>query len=131
MSTLALISKPVVQRVFLLDAVTCLVMGVALLAGATKLAPLFGLPPNLLSIAGLLLLPSAAFIAWVATREERPYLGVLAVLAGNALWIVASVVVLLGVPVSPSALGLVFVGGQALGVLVFTLLEAGALRRWS
>jgi len=72
---------------------------------------MLGLPAALLFYAGLALLPIAAFMAWVATREQPPLAGVWLVILGNAGWVAGSVALLF--LVSPTALGYAFVIGQA------------------
>jgi hypothetical protein len=108
------------RRVLLVDAGTCAGMGLFLALLAEPLAPMLGLPAALLFHAGLALLPIAAFMAWVATREQPPLAGVKLVILGNAGWVAASVALLFFV--SPTALGYAFVIGQA--VIVAGLAEA-------
>jgi hypothetical protein len=116
------------RRVLLVDAATCLAMGALLLAATGALAFMLALPELLLRYAGLSLLPIAAFIAWVATRSSLPPPGVWLVVAGNALWVVASIGLLLGAWVSPNALGYAFVIAQAACVALLAALEYAGLR---
>ena len=111
------------RRVLFVDAATCAAMGLGLLAAAGVLAPALGLPALLLQAAGLSLLPTAAFMAWVATRRELSLLGVWVVIAGNALWVVGSAVLLVPGVVSPSLLGYAFVIAQAVAVVLLAELE--------
>ena len=60
------------RRVLALDSLSCLAMGLLMGLGAAALAPLFGLPEPLVRIAGLALLPLAAFIGWLASRPAPP-----------------------------------------------------------
>jgi hypothetical protein len=117
------------QRVLLADTATCVATGLLLLFGAGVLEPWLGLPPMLMRYAGASLLPIAAFIGYVATRESSPRILVWAVIAGNAAWTFDSIALLLTGWVAPTALGVAFVAAQALVVAVFTALEYVGLRR--
>lgn len=122
---------PFLRRVLLLDAVSGLLMGFGLAFGAPLAADLTGLPIGLLRAVGLVLLPIAAFMFYVAMREpfSRPL--VWTVIVGNVVWVVESVVLLAGGFVSPNALGIAFVLGQALVVATFAGLEYVGVRRVS
>src|SRR5215475_9341801 len=93
------------RRVILVDAATCVAMGLLLSLAAKVLAPLLELPVLLLEYAGLSLLPIAAFMAWVATRSNLSQLGVWVVIGGNVVWVVGSALLLIGGGVSPNLLG--------------------------
>lgn len=115
------------QRILLLDAATCGAMGLALSLLAAPLEPLLGLPFTLLQYAGLALLPSGAFMAWVGTRQPAPPAGLRIIIAGNVLWVVASLLLLPWL--SPTPLGYVFVILQAAAVAALAGLEVQASRR--
>ncbi|CAA9318053.1 MAG: hypothetical protein AVDCRST_MAG90-858 [uncultured Microvirga sp.] len=113
------------RTILAIDAATCLGMGAALALGSGPIAGLTGLPPNLLLWAGLVLLPTAVFIAIVA---RRPFgWGVRAVVLGNVLWVGASLLVLAGAS-GANALGVAFVLAQAAVVAVFAWCEAAGGR---
>ena len=114
------------RRTLFADAASCAAMGLALVLLGEPLAPYLGIQASLLQIAGASLLPVAAFMAWVATRE-LPAFGAWLVIAGNAAWIAGSIAVL--VLASPSALGYAFVIGQALVVAILAELEYAGIRR--
>jgi hypothetical protein len=116
------------RRVLLIDAGTCVAMGALLLAAAFALASMLALPEPLLRYAGVSLLPIAAFMTWVATRSSLPRWGVWLVVAGNILWVVASISLLFGAWVSPNALGYIFVIVQAACVALLAALEYAGLR---
>ena len=116
-----------VRRVLFVDAATCIATGLFLALLAAPLAPFLGLSAGLLLYAGLALLPIAAFIAWVAAREQISPAGVWLVIIGNALWVLASLALLFAV--SPTALGYAFVIGQALIVAALAEMEYVALRK--
>ena len=114
--------------ILLIDAATCVAMGLALALGAEILSAPLGLPAPLLQYSGIALLPIAAYIAWVATRKVPPSVAVAIVVAGNALWIAASILLLASGWVAPSPLGSAFVIAQALAVALLDVLEYVAWR---
>jgi hypothetical protein len=119
------------RRVLLLDAAASAAMGFGLLTLAPWLGGMLSLPEALLREAGIVLLPFAAFVAFLASRENPPRTGVWAVIALNAVWAVDSVALLLTGWVAPNAVGYGFVAAQALAVLVLAELEYVGLRRAS
>jgi len=119
------------RRVVLVDAATCVAMGLLLSLAANMLAPLLELPIRLLEYAGLSLLPIAAFIAWVATRSNLSRLGVRVVIAGNAAWVAGSALLLVSGWVSPNLLGSGFIAAQAATVVLLAGLEYVGLSRAS
>ncbi|MEU8380266.1 hypothetical protein [Streptosporangium sp. NPDC048865] len=103
-----------------------------LAVAAAPLAGLFALPEPLIRWAGIGLLPFAAFVALVARLAARPVpprAGVRTVIACNALWTVASVVLLFTGWVDPNPLGVAFVVAQALLVGAIAELQYLGLRR--
>lgn len=115
------------RRVLLVDAVASGATG--MLAAAVPLSGLLGLPAGLLRGAGLVLLPYAGLIAWLALRRAMPpRWAVWGVVAINATWAADSVLLLLTGWVAPTALGLAFVLAQALVVAGLALLQAMAVR---
>jgi hypothetical protein len=118
------------KRVLIADAATCVAAGLLMLFGAGVLEGLLRVPPMLMRYAGASLLPIAAFIAYVGTREAPPRLLVWTVIAGNAAWAFDSIALLLTGWIAPTALGVAFVVVQALAVALFTVLEYVGLR-WS
>jgi hypothetical protein len=114
------------RRVLFIDASTCLGAGAVLSLYASPLAPLLGLPAALLSYAGLSLFPTAAFMLWVALRREILRLGAQIIIAGNLLWIIASIATL---TLAPAPLGYAFVIAQAIVVALLAKLELTGLRK--
>jgi hypothetical protein len=90
---------------------------------------LMHLPPALLSYAGLSLLPIAGFIVWVGARASRSLAAVATVIAVNLGWSAASVWLVLGGAVAPTALGDLFIAAQAVAVLALTACEVRGARR--
>ena len=115
------------RRILALDALSCLAMGLLTGVGAAPLAPLFGLPETLLRVAGLALLPLAAFIFWLATRPSPPRPLVWVVILGNLGWTAESFLTLGQSQATP--LGTAFVSAQAVAVLGLAVLEYAGIRK--
>jgi hypothetical protein len=122
------IESPVfLRRALLLDAAASGLTALLMIVGAGALASPLGLSSGLIRGAGLVLVPYVLFVAIVATRAAVSRRAVRAVIAANAAWTAASVL-LLGY-VSPTMLGIAFVIGQALAVAALGVLQYVALRR--
>jgi hypothetical protein len=119
------------RRVLVVDGVVSAVTGLLLVLDAGPLQDLLRMPAPLLRYSGLSLFPFAALVLFLASRAGVPRAGVRAVIAMNAAWVVASVVLLLSDAVAPNALGAVFVVVQALAVAVLAELEYVGLRKSS
>jgi len=117
------------RRVLLIDAVASAASGIAMIASAEVLANLLQLPVDLVSEAGIVLLPFAAFVGFVASRSEPARFAVWAIIGLNILWVVESVMLLFTGWVAPNALGYAVVIAQAAGVLVLADLEYMGYRR--
>lgn len=122
-------STTFLRRVLALDSASCALLGLLLCLDAAALSPLFGLGERLLLGAGLLLLPLAAFIAWLASRPAPPSPLVWLVIVGNVAWTAESFLLIVTESGRITALGAAFVAGQALAVLVVATLEYAGLRR--
>jgi hypothetical protein len=121
--------SPFLRNVILLDAAASGGTGLLMIAGAGLLEGLLGLPAALLRGAGLVLVPYVAFVVWAGTRQSVERGGVWAIIVANALWAVASIGLLVGGWVAPTALGYVFVVGQALVVALLGELQYAGLKR--
>jgi hypothetical protein len=117
------------RLIFLADAATCLATGLLMAFGAAMLEQLLGLPPQLLFYAGIGLLPFAAFLIYLATRENLSPAAVWTVIILNVLWTADSFLILLSGWVAPTTLGYAFVVFQACGVAILAALEYFGLRR--
>ena len=112
-----------------LDAVVTGANGAAYVLAAEPLADLLGMSPSLLRVLGAVLVAFAAAVALTAARAAIPRLGVIAIIAVNAAWAVASIAVACAGWDSPATLGAVWIAAQALVVAGFAELQAAALRR--
>lgn len=124
MSSLALPTQDTTQtlrRVLMADAASGLGMGVVQLAFTSTVAGLTGLAPALLTWSGLALFPCAALMLWTAFRRPLALPAVWIIVAGNAAWVLASLV-LLAESALP-ALGVAYVLAQAAVVAALATLE--------
>lgn len=126
---MSLASSPFLRRVLLADAAAAAAAGLLMTAAAGLLSGPLGLPVALLQAAGLLLLPFAAFIGWLATRSHMSRGAVWTVVVANAIWAVDSVLLLFSGWITPTAAGQAFIIGQALLVGLFAELEYFGLRK--
>jgi hypothetical protein len=122
-------ASSLLRRVLVVDAVSSGAMGVAMIAFAELLADLLQLPVDLISEAGIVLLPFAAFVGFVASRAEPARFAVWTIIALNAVWVIDSIVLLFTGWVAPNALGYSFIVAQAAAVLVFADFEYMGLKR--
>ena len=104
------------RRAIQADAIFSGVSALLLTFGAAELAPLLNLPETLLRETGLLLIAYTALVGWLGTRQAMPKPVVLIVIAINAAWTVASIVLLFSSAVTPNLLGEAFVATQAIAV---------------
>jgi hypothetical protein len=121
--------SPFLRRVLLADAMTCLAAGFLTLFGASFLDALLGVPPALLRYAGASLLPFAALLVYLGTREYSSRALIWAVVAWNAVWAFDSIALLFTGWIAPTGLGIAFISAQALAVALFAELEYAGLRR--
>ena len=115
------------RRVLLLDASASGTMGLIVLLASPSLERLLGLPASLLRGVGLVLIPFAAFLVWLAPRAGALRVVVRSVIAANLLWVVASLLLLIVGWVEPTPFGTAFVTIQAAAVLGFVYLERRAM----
>lgn len=122
-------ASPFLRRVLLVDAATSGAAGLVLALGAGPLAGLLGVPEGLLRAAGVVLLPFAAFVLWIGTREAVPRRAVWAVILANGLWALDCLALLLSGRIAPTGLGLGVIAAQALAVALLAELQYVGLRR--
>jgi hypothetical protein len=121
--------SPFLRRALLADAAFSGVAALAMTFDAAMLAPLLNLPEALLRETGLFLIAYTALVGWLGTRQSIPRLLVLAVIAGNAVWTLASIALLFSGAVTPNLLGAVVIAAQAIATGVFAELQYIGLRR--
>lgn len=122
-------ASSLLRRVLIVDAVSSGALGIVMIAFAELLANLCQLPVELVSEAGIVLLPFAAFVGFVASRPEPARIAVWAVIALNVVWVVDSIMLLFSGWIAPNALGYTVVIAQAAAVLVLADLEFMGLKR--
>jgi hypothetical protein len=106
------------------DAVLSGANGVAYLALAGPLGELFGLPADTLRILGALFVVYAGVLALLMRRPGS--IGVAAVIAGNALWVIASLAAAIAGWQDPTTAGTVWIVLQALLVAGFAELQVAS-----
>ena len=92
-------------------------------------ASLLELPEALLRETGLFLIAYTALVGWLATRPSVPKALIMLVVAGNAVWTLASFALLLSGAVSPNLFGEIVVVAQAIATGIFAELQYMGLRR--
>src|SRR3954466_16407103 len=97
------------RRALLADALVSGAMAVLLAAGGAALAPRLNLPEVLLRETGLFLIAYAALVGWLASRAAMLKPLVWVVIAGNAAWASASMLLLVSGAVTPNLPGEAFV----------------------
>ena len=128
MTNVVPMSRPL-RLALLADAVASGATAALLVAGAGLLEQWLALPVELMREAGLVLIPYVVLVAAVASRPATPVATVTAIIAINAAWTAASVLILLGGWVSPTPLGIAFVLAQALAVGAFGVIQYLCLRQ--
>ncbi len=129
MTNAPILPAPLLRQALLADAVTTAACAALLIGGAGILDDLLGLPAGLLRGAGLVLVPFVALVSWLGTRQRLPRMMILAVIGLNILWVIDSVLLLVGGWVTPTAAGLAFVIAQAVAVAMYAELQIIGLRR--
>jgi hypothetical protein len=122
-------SSTFLRRALVLDAVASGATALLVIAAAGVIDGLLGLPVALLRGAGLVLVPYVALVAFVATRARIEPAAVWVIIACNALWALASFVLLLSGELAPTGLGIAFVAAQAIIVALLGELQYMGLRR--
>jgi hypothetical protein len=120
---------PFLRRVLMLDAAATGATGLLMTFFASTLTGLLAIPGGLLFYAGLILLPYALLVAWLARRHTLPRWAIWAVIVTNVLWAIDSVLLAMSGWIEPNALGLAFIIMQALVVVAFAELQYVGLRR--
>lgn len=127
MSTLKL--SPLLRFALRLDAVASAGVGALTCLGLQPVHALLGAPAAFVLGAGVFLLAYGAAIGWLSTRERLDTRLVWAVIVGNLVWSVDSVLLAASGWISPATLGMVLLLGQAFAVAVFAELQYLGLRQ--
>jgi hypothetical protein len=122
-------SSILLRRALLADAVFSGVGALAMTLDANLFASLLQLPEVLLRETGLFLIAYTALVGWLATRPSVPKALIMLVVAGNAVWTLASFALLLSGAVSPNVFGEIVVVAQAIATGIFAELQYMGLRR--
>jgi hypothetical protein len=117
------------RRAIQFDAIFSGISALALTFGAGMMAPLLNLPEALLRESGLFLIAYTALVGWLGTRQTMPKALVAIVIAGNAVWTLASIALLFSGAVTPNLLGEVAVAAQAIAVGAIAELQYIGLRK--
>jgi hypothetical protein len=117
------------RRTLWLDAAVSGTTGVVMWLGAELLESWLAIPGAVFRLAGVSLLPFAALLVALAARPTVPTSAIAAVIVANALWVIASIALLVSGQVAPTMLGYAFVIVQAVAVLGFAELQWVGLRR--
>jgi hypothetical protein len=111
------------KPILILDAVTCVAMGLLLTLLPDVLSPITGIPRDVLLYSGLVLFPIAALMATVASRYTQSSAVVVIIVAGNVLWVIASVWLMLSPAIQLTVIGQVFIAAQGFVVAAFAVVE--------
>ena len=120
---------PFLRRVLFADAAMSGFSAIVLIFGAGLLSGLLGLPATLLLVAGILLVPFSAGVAFVASRSDAALPAIWAILLANAGWALASIALLFTGWIAPTALGVSFIIAQAIVVAAFAEMQFISVRR--
>ncbi|HEX2528326.1 MAG TPA: hypothetical protein VHL31_18750 [Geminicoccus sp.] len=117
------------RRVLLANAAGNGALGAAAILFTSQLEDLLGLPPLVLSAAGIYLVLHAALVGWLASRETLPSAAIWALMAFNAMWSFESIVLLAFGFVRPTNLGILVVCAEAWIALLFVELQHAGMHR--
>src|SRR5271169_1364117 len=117
------------RRALLADAIFSGGGAVLMTLGAGELAPLSNLPDALLRETGLFLIAYTVLVGWLSTRQSMPKVLVTIVIAGNAVWTLASIALLLSGAVTPNLPGEAAITMQAIADGALAELQFIGLRR--
>ena len=103
--------------------------GLIMTLAAPALAGLLQLPASLLFVAGLVLVPYAALVAYLATRDRLQRSAIWALIVCNLMWGIDCAVVAFSGWVQPTAFGYAFILMQVVVVAAFAELQYVGMRR--
>jgi len=112
-----------------LDAVASAMIGLLTLIGASPVSTWVGAPSAAVFAAGAFMLVYGVAIGWLSTRGRLDARLVWAVIVGNLVWVVDSVLLAGSDWIHPGTLGSVLLLGQAVAVAAFAQLQYLGLRQ--
>lgn len=115
-------SSPLLKLGFAADSVGSISMGIALCLFADPLGTLFSIAPGWLLAVGAICLVYGPYVGFLARKTRMSRALVLAVIIGNSLWVVASLLLAMD-GVGASAAGISFILAQAAAVVGFVALQ--------
>lgn len=110
------------------DAVASAATAVLQLVALRWLTEWLQLPRGLLLESGIFMLAYAALLTWLARSPRVPVVAVWLMVGANVTWALGCAVMLVAGAVTPSPLGVFYVGAQAVAVTSFALMQAVGLR---
>jgi hypothetical protein len=117
------------KRVLIADAAATGVTGLLMALLPRTLADLLMVSGTLLFWAGVILIPYAVGVAYLAMRDPIPRRAVAAVIACNVLWAVDCLLLAFSGWIEPNVLGYAFIAVQVVVVAAFAELQWVGLRR--
>ena len=123
--------SPLLRFALRLDAGVSFVSGLPLVFASGWLADRTQLPAQLIWVAGLICLPYALLLFWMASRTRLSRMGVMALVVGNFLWADAALVLMLGFFVTPNFAGQALLLTHVLATALFAILQWMGLKRSS
>lgn len=124
-------SPNLLRYALILDAVGSGAIAVLLLVGSAALAPVLGLPEELLGNIGIVLVPWVAGVSYLAMLTQPPAGAIWTVIVLNVATAAGAVVLLVAAGLTPTMLGYAFMLMQAVAVLAFADLQFFGLRNVS
>lgn len=121
--------SPLLRFALRLDGVASAMVGALTLIGVSPVSSWVGAPGAAVLGAGVFLLAYGAAIGWLSTRVRLDTRLVWAVIVGNLIWVADSVLLAGSDWISPGALGLMLLLGQAVAVALFAELQYLGLRQ--
>jgi hypothetical protein len=124
-----IVPSPLLRFALRLDGSASALAGLLVCMIRPALTPLLGAPPDWIFGLGVFMLCYGLLIAWTAGRSRLATTLVWSLVIGNALWVVASIVLAFSSWIDPTRLGQAVILAQAALVAVFAELEYLGLRR--
>ena len=121
--------RPLIQRALWLDGLVSLLAGLACLPASAWLAAQFGIGSGPVLALAVFMAGYGALMLWLAPRSGNGQRWPWGIVIGNGLWVVASVALALSSWITPTAVGLALLLGQAAIVLGLTELQYFGQRR--